>query len=110
MEENKPRPADLTIREDGILDLLRGLGDGGFCSGGMSTVRREGTSLIVELCANAGKYDDRIKAVSMMFVVELSPEEQKVVPARFETKEKEDEVAEVVVPAAPAVPDPGMPG
>lgn len=80
----------MRIRDGGVSEILEGLGEGGFFSLGNGRLSRLEDCLLIELCANTGRYDDRIKALSLVVEIPLTETEKK-----FRPKEERDEPQQI---------------
>jgi hypothetical protein len=106
-EGTRYRECHFRIRESGIKELLQGLGRGGFCSLGSGRVQliEEEGEIFIQFCANVGRYDTRVVALGLDFVVPLTDEEKNFTPP---DPGPEQESPDETSPADPVDPDPQL--
>jgi len=84
------RKCTIRLRERGIKEILRGLGQKGFCSTGTGKlVRLDSGELMLGFCFNVGTYDTKVLALGVDFFVPLTEAEIKYEPAEPSPEEKE---------------------
>ena len=78
--DNEIRNCEISIRDTGIEELLKGLAEGGHCSAGQGRVYRDESSIYVTFCINTGTIEAGIKALSLQLKIALSEKENKIQP------------------------------